>query len=219
LKTHETQQHESDDANLPTVVNVHQVAQLNAARPDLTILDVRTPAEFESAHIPGSYNVPLDLLSEHTTQIASAAGGPVVLVCQSGMRARQAEQALIRTDIPRLHVMEGGIGAWDRSGLPLNRGQERWGIERQVRGVAGLLVLLGALGGMFVRRPIGGLAAAVGGGLAFSAVTNSCGMAMLLAKLPYNRGATCDIREVLDRLAQDTGSPRVSIQQPSSASA
>jgi rhodanese-related sulfurtransferase len=191
--------------DLPPVVNVQDVERLQS-KADVTILDVRTPAEFQSAHIPGSFNVPLDLLAEHASQLASVAGGPVVLVCQSGMRARQAEQALIRTDLPRLHVMNGGINAWDRAGLPLNRGQERWGLERQVRGLAGLLVMIGALGGLFVRRPIGALAAAVGGGLAFSAITNTCGMAMLLARLPYNRGATCDVREVLDRLSRQTTS-------------
>lgn len=196
---------ETEMIDLPAVVNVQDVARLQQ-QTDVTILDVRTPAEFESAHISGSFNVPLDLLSEHASQLASVAGGPVVLVCQSGMRARQAEQTLIRADLPRLHILDGGINAWERTGLPLNRGRNRWGLERQVRGLAGLLVLLGALGGLFVRRPIGALAAAIGGGLAFSAITNTCGMALLLARLPYNRGATCDVREVLDRLSrQSTG--------------
>jgi len=196
----------TESTDLPTIITVQDVTLLQQnPNPDVLVLDVRSSAEFESVHIPGSYNVPLDLLTEHAAQLASVAGGPIVLVCQSGTRARQAEQALNRSDFPRVHIMDGGINAWDRAMLPLNRGQERWGLERQVRGLSGLLVMIGALGGLLVRRPLGVLAAAVGGGLALSAITNSCGMALLLAKLPYNRGATCDIQGVLNQLARQKG--------------
>ena len=121
----------------------------------VTILDVRTPAEFASAHIPGSYNVPLDLLPEHASAIGAATGEPVVLVCRSGARARQAEQALRSAQLPRLHILDGGLSAWDAAGLPLNRGRPRWILERQVRGVAGTMVLAGALGGLLLGRRSG----------------------------------------------------------------
>ena len=173
---------------------------LAAVQAGVTILDVRSPAEFDSSHIPGSYNVPLDLLPEHGPNLASAIGGPVVLVCRLGMRARHAEQALSALGFPRLHVLEGGLAAWEGASLPVNRGQSRWDIERQVRGVAGSIALAGALAGLFAWRPLGGVAAAIGGGLFISALTNSCTMARFLAKLPYNQGSTCDISAVIASL-------------------
>ena len=191
----------SDERFLPNVLDVDTLRDLVARQAPITILDVRTPAEFEAAHIPGSYNVPLDRLPEHARDLGSAIGGPAILVCRSGGRARQAEQALREADLPRLHVLDGGLAAWEARGMPVNRGRQRWSLERQVRGVAGTLVLAGVVGGWLVWPPLALLAAAVGGGLAFSALTDACGMALLLAKLPYNRDATCDVGAVLKDLA------------------
>src|SRR5688500_3244208 len=191
----------NDIPNLPNALEAEVVADLLARSAPVTILDVRTPAEFVSAHIPGSYNVPLDLLPEHATAIGAATGEPVVLVCRSGARARQAEQALRSVQLPRLHILDGGLSAWEAAGLPLNRGRQQWSLERQVRGVAGTLVLAGSLGGLLHWPPLGLIAAAVGTGLTFSAITDTCGMGLLLGKLPYNRGANCDIGTVLHDLA------------------
>ncbi len=176
---------------------------------DVVVLDVRSPAEFESEHIPGSFNVPLDRLSEHAAHLRDTLARPVVLVCRSGVRAQQAEQALQASGCTSLHVLDGGVGAWEAAGRPLVRGRSRWSMERQVRGVAGGLVLAGALGGLLVALPLGWLAAGVGGGLLFSAVTNTCGMARVLAMLPYNKGQTCDVRQVMTNLAaaQQAGAP------------
>ena len=74
-------------------------------------------------------------------------------------------------------------------------------MNRQVRGVAGALVMVFVLLGMFVWKPFGFLAFGVGFGLFFSALSNSCGMAMLLTRLPYNRSVTCDVRQVLVDIA------------------
>jgi rhodanese-related sulfurtransferase len=169
----------------------------------LKMIDVRTPAEFEAAHIPGSYNVPLDLLPEHRNELRDSLRTPTVLVCRSGGRARQAAQLLREAHLDNVHILDGGLSAWEAENKPLKRGIQRWGLERQVRGVAGALVLLGTLGGMLFWKPLTVLAAFIGGGLAFSAATDSCGMAMLLSKLPYNRAVTCDMRDVIERLATD----------------
>jgi len=190
---------------LDRIMDAKTVATLQHEQPDMAILDVRTPAEFESAHIPGSYNVPLDLLPEHTTEIGATVGGPLVLVCQSGVRAHQAEQALAGANLPRLHILNGGLTTWERQGLPLTRGRQRWAMERQVRGIAGGIVLVSALAGTLVARPLGLIAAGIGGGLLFSAVSNSCAMATVLAKLPYNRGASCDVDTVLGALTTKAG--------------
>ena len=201
--------HAAGPFSLPLVVGPDDLADLVARDPAATILDVRTPAEFALVHIPGSYNVPLGLLPEHATELRTAVGGPIVLVCRSGARASQAEQTLRAAALPRLHVLDGGLAAWEAADRPLTRGRQRWSLERQVRGAAGGLALAGALAGLFVWQPLGAIAAGIGGGLLFSAVTDTCTMAKLLTKLPYNRGASCDIAAVvreLRRAAQPTTS-------------
>lgn len=187
---------------LPDVVDANMIATLLGAGTPLKMIDVRTPAEFEAAHIPGSYNVPLDQLPEHRSELRDSLRAPAVLICRSGGRATQAAQLLRETHLDNVHILQGGLSAWEAAHKPVNRGRQRWGLERQVRGLAGAIVLLSTLGGV-AWRPMTFLAAFVGGGLAFSAVTDSCGMAMLLSKLPYNRGAACDMRDVIQRLAAD----------------
>ncbi|WP_081752737.1 rhodanese-like domain-containing protein [Kallotenue papyrolyticum] len=187
--------------HLPAVVDVETAAELLATgQPATLMIDVRTPAEFESLHIPGSYNVPLDLLAEHCDELRHLHDRPVILVCRSGQRARQAEELLRAANLPQVHILEGGISAWEQAGKPMRRGRQRWSLERQVRGVAGALVLLGTLGGLLVWRPLTLVALAIGAGLTYSAVTDTCGLAMLLSKLPYNRGATCNVRDVVRQL-------------------
>lgn len=178
-------------------------AELADHRLRLTVLDVRTPAEFESVHIPGSFNVPLDQLAEHAEHLRDALATPVVLVCRSGMRATEAERALAAHDLPALHVLSGGLAAWEREDRPVRRGKRRWSIERQVRGAAGLLVIVGALGGLLGKQPFGALAAGVGGGLLVSALTDTCTMAELLAKLPYNQVPASDVGQVVARIAAE----------------
>lgn len=202
----------SESSMLPGSLEPAELQELLQRQVALTLIDVRTPAEFSSAHIPGSYNVPLDQLPEHADQLRALSGEPVVLICRSGGRARQAETTLLQADLPRVHVLQGGLAAWEGQRLPLRRGASRWSLERQVRGVAGALVLGGVLAGWLVWPPLTALAAAVGGGLAFSAVTDTCGMAMLLSKLPYNRQASCDISGMLHQMADERRSA-----QPASA--
>ena len=203
-----------DDQPLSGSLEPVELQELLQRHTVLTMIDVRTPAEFSSAHIPGSYNVPLDQLPEHADLLRSVNGEPVVLICRSGSRARQAETTLLGADLPRVHVLQGGLAAWEAQRLPLRRGAARWSLERQVRGVAGALVLGGVVAGWLVWPPLTALAAAVGGGLAFSAVTDTCGLAMLLSRLPYNRQPSCDISGMLQQMAAD----RRPTQQTSAAS-
>ena len=203
-----------DDQPLSGSLEPVELQELLQRHTALTMIDVRTPAEFSSAHIPGSYNVPLDQLPEHADLLRSVNGEPVVLICRSGSRARQAETTLLGADLPRVHVLQGGLAAWEAQRLPLRRGATRWSLERQVRGVAGALVLGGVVAGWLVWPPLTALAAAVGGGLAFSAVTDTCGLAMLLSRLPYNRQPSCDISGMLQQMAAD----RRPTQQTSAAS-
>jgi rhodanese-related sulfurtransferase len=168
------------------------------------LIDVRTPAEFETAHIPGSYNVPLDLLREHRGEFAEHLED-VVLVCRSGQRASTAEQTLRSQGLDNVHILQGGITAWQAAGLEVRHGTEKWELERQVRLVAGSLVLAGILSSVAVPK-LKWLSAGIGAGLATAAVTNTCAMGMLLARLPYNRGPRCDadaiVRQLVDSRAR-----------------
>ncbi|MDQ7903702.1 rhodanese-like domain-containing protein [Phytohabitans sp. ZYX-F-186] len=163
------------------------------------ILDVRTPSEFETSHIPGAYNVPLDLLREHRAELLEHLDEEVVLVCRSGARASQAERALAEAGLPNLRVLDGGMLAWQATGAPVKRGRPRWDLERQVRLVAGTIVLASVLASVVVpgAKWVAGL---IGTGLATAALTNTCAMGMLLAKLPYNRGGRCDLDGIVGQL-------------------
>ena len=173
-----------------------------ASETPLWILDVRTPAEFETAHIDGSYNVPLDVLNDHGSEVAERLdqGQDVVLVCRSGQRATQAAELLRSTGVPGGSVLEDGIADWEGRGFEINRGVQRWDLERQVRLVAGSIVLSSVLGSVAVPR-LKWLAAAIGAGLSYAAISNTCAMGTALSKLPYNRGADTDAETVLSRLA------------------
>ena len=192
---------------LPPVVGVDRLRRVMEDGGAVRVLDVRTPAEYESVHIRGSYNVPLDTLGEHREELRRHVDEPVVLVCRSGSRARRAEAALRRVGMENLHVLDGGMVAWESSGQSVERGRERWGLERQVRLVAGALVLAGTVGAALVTQQRVWVAAAVGGGLAFSALTDTCAMATVLSKLPYNRVSGCDVNAVVGALKRGDGSP------------
>ncbi|NNF65737.1 MAG: rhodanese-like domain-containing protein [Acidimicrobiia bacterium] len=183
------------------VIDSSQLRQLRAEDPDIRILDVRTGGEFETLHIPGSYNVPLGTLGEHARDLASVEH-PVVLVCQTGGRASKAHESLVAAGKETLHILEGGMEAWDESGGDVVRGNtDRWAMDRQVRFVAGSL----ALASVAASTVIPGakwIAAGVAGGLTYSAATDTCAMAAMLGKLPYNQSDNCDIVGVLDALNQ-----------------
>ncbi|GAB2864663.1 rhodanese-like domain-containing protein [Actinocorallia aurea] len=156
-------------------------ARVRALGGGALLLDVRTPAEFESAHIPGSVNVPLDALPSALASVTEqAAGRTVVLVCRSGMRARQAQRLVTGA------VLDGGVQAWEADGGDLVRGKQTWSLERQVRFVAGTLVFASVLASL-AWTPAVAVAGFVGAGLAFAGATDTCLMGRGLALLPWNR--------------------------------
>jgi rhodanese-related sulfurtransferase len=169
---------------------------------------VRTPAEFETAHIAGSYNVPLDVLDKHRPEIAQRRDQDhdVVLVCRSGQRSTKAQALLRNAGLTSGRVLENGITDWEGRGFAVDRGAQRWDLERQVRLVAGSVVLSSLLGSIAVPR-LKWLAAAIGAGLTYAAISNTCAMGTALSKLPYNRGATADANTILSQLGATSGSP------------
>jgi rhodanese-related sulfurtransferase len=162
---------------------------------DLVVIDVRSAAEFESLHIRGSYNVPLPLLAEHTDELAARLGSRVVLVCQSGVRAEQARQRLAKAGIETAYVLTGGAPGYAAAGGDVVKGKDRWDLERQVRLVAGSLVVMGLAGGKFVSPRIRTLAGVIGAGLTFSAATNICAMGKVISAMPWNKAAKEPTRE------------------------
>jgi rhodanese-related sulfurtransferase len=183
----------------PAILNAADLRGLLDSPNPPRILDVRTPGEFEGVHIAGAYNVPLDLLREHSDEIRTHLDDHVVLVCRSGQRATQAEQTLHDTGLTNVHILDGGMNSWEAGGFSVKRGAQRWDLERQVRLVAGSIVALSILASIFVPG-FKWVALFIGSGLVFAAVSNTCMMGMLLAKLPYNRGATCDAQTIVGQL-------------------
>lgn len=156
------------------------------------LIDVREYGEFEAEKIRQARLVPLSNFDARAEEIDRAQ--PVYLMCRSGKRAAQAAKKLVERGFADIHVVEGGMLAWKSENLPIVKGASRvWSLERQVRFAAGALVFLGAVGAAIVHPYFIALSALVGAGLVFAAVTDTCGMAMLLARMPWNRrsGAVC----------------------------
>ena len=189
--------------NAPTAsaITSTELRELLESATTARIVDVRTPAEFETAHIAGSYNVPLDVLDKHGAEVAEHLGQDhdVVLVCRSGQRSAQASQLLAKEGLTGGRILEKGIVDWEGQGFAVDRGAQRWDLERQVRLVAGSVVLSSVLGSIAVPR-LKWVGAAIGAGLTYAAISNTCAMATALSKLPYNRGATSDATTLLSRL-------------------
>lgn len=186
----------------PALVDSAQLRELRADN-RIRLIDVRTSGEFAAAHIPGSGNVPLELLREHRDALTARHEDPVVLVCASGNRAEQARSLLSNAGLGHLTVLRGGIASWEDHGGELNRGRGTWAMERQVRLVAGLLVLTGVLASTRYER-FKWLSGFVGGGLTFAALTDTCAMARVLSLLPHNRTSDADPRTQLEALTGET---------------
>jgi rhodanese-related sulfurtransferase len=166
-----------------------------SAGQDLEVIDVRTSAEYEAVRLEFARHTPLDQLDpQRIRRERPGANGeyaqPLYVICRGGSRGRQACRMLNASGIPAVNV-EGGLQAWEASGLPVHRGDARvLPLERQVRIGAGLLVLLGVVLGALVHPAGYGISAFVGAGLVFAGVTDWCGMALILAKMPWNRAGT-----------------------------
>ncbi|GGI94658.1 rhodanese-like domain-containing protein [Streptomyces brasiliensis] len=179
--------------------------QARARLDELTVIDVRTPGEYASGHLPGALNIPLDQLRRALPEIRHAAErGEVLVVCASGARSENACKLLAEQGVTAA-TLAGGTGAWAAGGHELHQPaacdtRAGWSMERQVRFTAGTLVLVGLVLGLLVHPAFQFLSAAVAGGLVFSALTNTCGMAVLLGKLPHNRPRRADLDTALAAL-------------------
>jgi rhodanese-related sulfurtransferase len=172
---------------IPTI-SPQGLAELCRGNERIDLIDVRTPVEYREVHVAVAQNVPLDQLDPAAVMQArtGSKGEPLYVLCRSGSRGRQACERFLAAGFTNVVNVEGGTLACVESGLPVVRGKKAISLERQVRIAAGLLVLLGALLGWLVHPALVGLSAFVGAGLVFAGITDTCGMGLLLARMPWN---------------------------------
>lgn len=152
---------------------------------EITLIDVREPAEYAGDRIPGAKLMPLSNFDPAKVPCGS---GRVVLHCRSGNRSSKAAQLLLNAGHEQAWHLQGGIEAWKKAGYETQRDAKApIAIMRQVQITAGSLVLLGVILGWLVSPWFYLLSAFVGAGLVFAGVTDTCGMAILLSKMPWNR--------------------------------
>jgi rhodanese-related sulfurtransferase len=172
-----------------------KLAELGRQGKKIELIDVRTPVEFREVHAEIARNVPLDQLDPAAVMQArnGTSNEPLYVICKSGGRGQQAVEKFAKAGFSNVVNVEGGTTAYVEAGLPVVRGQKAISLERQVRIAAGSLVLVGAVLGWFVNPAFIGLSGFVGAGLVFAGITDTCGMGMLLARMPWNqdRGASC----------------------------
>ena len=157
------------------------------------LLDVRTPGEFAGAHIPGARLTPLDELDAAALlQERGPNGQPIYVLCQTGGRARRAIEKFERAGCDDCVLVEGGMEAWLNAGLPVNRGPSQvLPLMRQVQIVVGSLSAAGAALALTVNPWFALIPLVTGGGLLFAGLSGFCGLALVLAKMPWNRTAHC----------------------------
>ena len=167
-----------------------ELAERNESQP-VELIDVRTPAEFREVHATIARNLPLDALDPDAVMAQRNGSGdePLYLICKSGGRSAKACEKFIQSGFSNVVSVDGGTTAWVDAGLDVVRGKKTISLERQVRIVAGFLVLVGALLGFFVHPYFVALSAFIGAGLVFAGITDTCGMGMMLAKMPWNQAA------------------------------
>jgi len=153
------------------------------------LLDVRTPPEYAAAHVPGATMIPLNDLNAQDFLARHKPGTPIYVLCQAGTRAAKAIEQFERAGSSDCVLVEGGTQAWIDAGLPVQRGASRvLPLMRQVQIVVGSLSALGALLALAVHPWFAIVPLVLGCGLSFAGVTGICGLALLLAKMPWNRG-------------------------------
>lgn len=172
-----------------TLISPQELASQLKSGKKIELIDVRTPVEYREVHVDFAQNVPLDQLDPAATMHTrnGSAVDPLYFVCRSGSRGQQACDKFRQAGFANVVNVEGGTMACVDAGLPVVRGKKAISLERQVRIAAGSLVLLGTALGWSVHPGFLGLAAFVGAGLVFAGITDTCGMGMILAQMPWNQ--------------------------------
>ena len=167
-----------------------QLSLILGAGEPIELLDVRTPPEFSNAHVPGARLIPLDELNAGDCLRNHTAGRPVFVLCQSGARAQKAIEKFEALGCYDAMLVEGGTQAWIDAGLPVIRGTSKvLPLMRQVLIVVGTVSAVGAALALTISPWFALLPLMMGCGLLFAGLTGTCGMALMLARMPWNRRA------------------------------
>jgi rhodanese-related sulfurtransferase len=173
---------------MSTAISADQFAKLSSNGRKIELIDVRTPVEFREVHVEFARNVPLDQLDP--AAIMHAYGNshdPLYVICRSGNRGQMACDTFAKAGFTNVVNVEGGTLACVEAGVPVVRGKKAMSLERQVRIVAGSIVVTGAVLAWLVHPAFIGLSAFIGAGLVFAGLTDTCGMGMVLARMPWNQ--------------------------------
>jgi len=182
------------------MISPKDASVLSGQNMQVKFLDVRSALEFSQVHIKDSLNVPIDILASKLNELSQSKQTYIVL-CRTGNRSTMAADMLIQSGIHAVRVMDGGITNWQHERLPVIKGEGGISLERQVRIMAGSIVLSGILLSWFICPCFIGISIFVSCGLIYAGFTDNCMMGMLLMKLPYNQklyktklgGGTCSI--------------------------
>lgn len=162
------------------------------------VIDVREYPEYAAGRIPGARLIPAGELERRAAEIDRSR--PVYVVCRTGRCSKEAQRHLQALGFNDVRDVRGGLMAWQAAGFAVERDERApWSLERQVRFVAGLIVLTGVLLSLFVSPWLIAISAFAGAGLVFAAITDTCAMGMLLARLSWNKSAdatTCQVERV-----------------------
>ena len=168
-------------------ISPKQLSERIHAGEQVELIDVRTPIEFREVHANIARNVPLDQLDCAKVLSGRSGNSPLYVICRSGSRGKQACEKIMAAGCTSVVNVDGGTMAWDQAGLPVVRGRKAMSLERQVRIAAGFLVLTGAVLSIVAHPWFIGLSGFVGAGLMFAGMTDTCGMGMILARMPWNQ--------------------------------
>jgi rhodanese-related sulfurtransferase len=186
---HENKTQAKEKSMSIAVIKPQELAELCKNGKKIDLIDVRTPVEYREVHVEFARNVPLDQLDAAGLMQArnGSASESLYVICHSGSRGKQACERFLKAGFSNVVNIEGGTMACMEAGLPVVRGKKAISLERQVRIAAGSLVLLGAALGWLVHPAFIGLSAFIGAGLVFAGITDTCGMGMILARMPWNQ--------------------------------
>ena len=176
-----------------TTITPTELHQLRTAGQPAELLDVRTPGEFAEAHVSGAKLIPLDDLDAVAfLRQRGESDQPLYVLCQSGGRARKAIEKFQRAGFSSCVLVEGGTAAWIAAGLPVERGDgSGLPLMRQVQIIVGAITAAGAVLALTVNPRFVIIPLVMGCGLMFAGVSGFCGLALLLAKMPWNRSQSC----------------------------
>ena len=176
-------------------ITVQELARHHAEQP-IELIDVRTRVEFSELHAIPATNVPLSeldpdaVMARHTDMFADQ---PLYLICQSGKRSSKASKKFQTAGYDNIINVIGGTREWQAMGLPTEQNEKVISLERQVRIAAGTGTLLGILLTYLIHPYFLAVAIFVGAGLVFAGISNTCGMGMLLSRMPWNRSTCSDL--------------------------